>query len=133
MHRRVLVVDDSVLMRHLVARALQSDGWEVVGEASNGIEAAEKYRQFRPDAVTLDITMPECDGLKAVRMILDIDPKAKIVVVSALNQTKLIAEAIRAGVQGFVVKPFLPEHLCETLRETVEEPTFTVPSPLGEG
>jgi len=100
MHRRVLVVDDSVLMRHLVARALQSDGWEVVGEASNGIEAAEKYRQFRPDAVTLDITMPECDGLKAVRMILDIDPKAKIVVVSALNQTKLIAEAIRAGVQG---------------------------------
>jgi two-component system, chemotaxis family, chemotaxis protein CheY len=122
MRRRVLIVDDSILMRRLVTQALVDDGWEVAGEASNGIDAAEKYRQSWPDAVTLDITMPECSGLKAVQAILDIDPKAKVVVVSALNQTKLIAEAIRAGAQGFVVKPFLPEHLQEALRATMEEP-----------
>jgi len=120
MHRRVLIVDDSILMRRLVAQALQSDGWEVVGEASNGIEAAEKYQQFRPDAVTLDITMPECGGLKAVHAILDIDPKAKVVVVSALNQTKLISEAIRSGAQDFIAKPFLPEQLQQTLRACME-------------
>lgn len=123
MQRRVLIVDDSMLMRRLVKAALTSDGWEVVGEAANGSEAVEKYQQLSPDAVTLDITMPGCDGLYAIRTILDSDPNAKIVVVSALNQTKLIAQAIRAGVQGFVVKPFAAEHLQEALRLAVEEPT----------
>lgn len=123
MQRRVLIVDDSMLMRRLVATALVSDGWQVVGEAANGNEAVEKYQQLRPDAVTLDITMPGCDGLHAVQMLLEIDPNAKVVVVSALNQTKLIAQAVRAGVQGFVAKPFAPEHLQEALRIAVEEPT----------
>jgi two-component system, chemotaxis family, chemotaxis protein CheY len=123
MSQRVLIVDDSILMRRVVARVLTSDGWEVVGEASNGEEAAEKYRQCWPDAVTLDITMPGCDGLHAIRKILELDPKAKVVVVSALNQARLIAEAIRAGAQDFVAKPFLPEHLQKALRTSLEEPT----------
>ena len=121
MPRRVLIVDDSMLMRRLVKDALVSDGWEIAGEAANGMEAVEKYQQSWPDAVTLDITMPECNGLKAVRSILGIDPKAKIVVVSALNQNKLTAELIRAGARGFVVKPFLPEQLQDILRASVEE------------
>jgi two-component system, chemotaxis family, chemotaxis protein CheY len=122
MHQRVLIVDDSLLMRRLVARALVADGWEVVGEAGNGLEAAERYRELRPDAVTLDITMPGFDGLHAVQAIMEIDPKARIVVVSALNQAKLIAQAVRAGAQGFVAKPFQPEHLQEALRIVLEEP-----------
>jgi two-component system, chemotaxis family, chemotaxis protein CheY len=122
MHQRVLIADDSLLMRRLVARALVADGWEVVGEAGNGLEAAERYRELRPDAVTLDITMPGYDGLHAVQAIMEIDPKAKIVVVSALNQAKLIAQAVRAGAQGFVQKPFQPEHLQEALRIVLEEP-----------
>jgi two-component system, chemotaxis family, chemotaxis protein CheY len=123
MSRRVLIVDDSILMRRLVGQALVNDGWEVVGEASNGTEAAERYRQLMPDVVTLDITMPGCSGLEAVQAIIEFDPKAKVVVVSALNQTKLISEAIRAGAQGFVAKPFLPKHLQDAVRECMVEAT----------
>jgi two-component system, chemotaxis family, chemotaxis protein CheY len=121
MQQRVLIVDDSMLMRRLVATALVSAGWEVVGEAANGDDAVTKYQQLRPDAVTLDITMPGCDGLHAIQKLLEIDPNAKIVVVSALNQSKLVAQAVRAGVQGFVAKPFTPENLQEALRVAVEE------------
>jgi two-component system, chemotaxis family, chemotaxis protein CheY len=122
MQRRVLVVDDSMLMRRLVRDALVNDGWEIVGEAANGFEAVERFQQCRPDAVTLDISMPDCSGLTAVRTLLSIDPKARIVVVSALNQDKLTAELIHAGACAIVVKPFRPEHLQNTLRASVEEP-----------
>jgi two-component system, chemotaxis family, chemotaxis protein CheY len=125
MQRRVLIVDDSLLMRRLVRNALEPAGWAVVGEAADGFEAVEKYQQCQPDAVTLDITMPGCDGLSAVRSILEIDPKAKVVVVSALNQSKLIAQAIRDGALGYVAKPFLPEHLQEAVREVMDDPTAT--------
>jgi two-component system, chemotaxis family, chemotaxis protein CheY len=123
MQRRVLIVDDSMLMRQMVKRALALGEWEVVGEATNGHEAIEKYQQLLPDLVTLDITMPGCDGLEALKVIMGINPQAKVVVVSALDQTKLIAAAIRAGAHGFVVKPFSPEHLRDALRLGVEEPT----------
>ena len=95
MPRRVLIVDDSLLMRRLVGEALASDGWEIAGEAGNGTEAVEQYRQLRPDVVTLDISMPDCNGLQAVGAIIKVDP-AKIVVVSAVNQDRLTAELIRA-------------------------------------
>jgi two-component system, chemotaxis family, chemotaxis protein CheY len=126
---RALIVDDSLLMRRKVRDALEGDGWEVVGEAADGTEAAEKYRKVRPDAVTLDITMPGCSGLEAVGTILEIDPKAKVVVVSALNQTQLVTQAIRAGARGFVVKPFLPKHLQDALRACVEESPSPTPLP----
>jgi two-component system, chemotaxis family, chemotaxis protein CheY len=122
MPRRVLIVDDSMLMRRLVKETLVADGWEVVGEAANGDEAVERYQQLRPDAVTLDIVMPGTNGLQALKAILRIDPKARVVVVSALNQTKLISEAIRAGAEDFIAKPFMPEQLQDTLRSCLEEP-----------
>lgn len=120
MPRRVLIADDSILMRRMVKTTLVSDGWEVAAEASNGAEAVEQYQRSRPDAVTLDIIMPGCDGLSALRSILQIDPAAKVVVVSALNQTKLISQAIRAGAQDFIAKPFMPEQLQDTLRTCME-------------
>ena len=122
MPKRVLIVDDSILMRRMIADSLSGDDWEVVAEASDGNEAVQKYEETRPDAVTLDIVMPEADGIFALKKIIGIDPEAKVVVVSALNQTKLISEAIRAGAQDFIAKPFMPEQLQETLHHAVEEP-----------
>lgn len=116
---KVLIVDDSLLMRRMIAEALTADGWEVVGEAGDGAEAVAQYRRLRPDVVTLDIVMPHTDGIYALEHILAEDPQAKIVVVSALNQTKLIAEAIRKGAQDFIAKPFLPEQLQQTVNSCV--------------
>jgi len=118
--RRVLIVDDSPLMRRIGGDALASDGWEVAGEAADGRQAVEKFEQLRPDAVTLDIIMPDPNGMEALRSILRIDPTAKVVVVSALSQTKLISEAIRSGAQDFIAKPFLPEQLQQTMRACIE-------------
>jgi two-component system chemotaxis response regulator CheY len=115
MKKRVLICDDSMLMRKLVADTLVADGWTVAGEAANGREAVEMFEKLRPDAVTMDIVMPQHDGLYALPQILRIDPNAKVVVVSALAQTKMISEAIRAGAQDFIVKPFMPEQLQQTL------------------
>jgi two-component system chemotaxis response regulator CheY len=120
MSRRVLVADDSLMMRRMVSDTLVSDGWEIAGEAANGQEAAELYDKVRPDVVTLDIVMPGVDGMEALRRILHSDPNAKVIVVSALSQTKLISEAIRLGAQDFVAKPFLPEQLHHTMRACLE-------------
>ncbi len=120
MSKTVLVVDDSMLMRRMVRETLTFDGWVVVGEASNGEEAVEKYQQLRPDAVTLDIIMPGVTGIETLKTIRRMDPDARVVVVSALNQTKLISEAIRSGAQDFIAKPFLPEQLQETMRACVD-------------
>ena len=122
MSKRVLIVDDSILMRKMVADTLVDDGWEVVAEAANGQEAIDKYGEFQPDAVSLDIVMPGTDGLYALEHILQMDPDARVVVVSALNQTKLISDAIRKGAQDFIAKPFLPEHLQQTMAHCVEHP-----------
>lgn len=126
MTKRVLICDDSLLMRKLVADTLLADGWIVVGEASNGREAVEMYESLKPDAVTMDIVMPHYDGLFALPRILQNDPDAKVVVVSALAQTKMISEAIRAGAQDFIVKPFMPEQLQQTLSRCVELQTSAV-------
>ena len=120
MSRRVLVVDDSMLMRRMVKDTLRSDGWEIVGEASNGQEAVEQFEKLQPDIVTLDIIMPGTDGMGALEGILRSDPNAKVIVVSAVSQTRLISEAIRLGAQDFVAKPFLPEQLHQTLRACLE-------------
>ena len=119
MTKKVLIVDDSMLMRRMIAEALAADGWEIAGEAGNGEEAVEQYRELLPDVVTLDIVMPVTDGIYALEHILHEDPDAKIVVISALNQTKLISEAIRKGAQDFIAKPFLPEQLQQTVNNCV--------------
>ncbi len=121
MSKRVLVVDDSMLMRRMVGESLADDGWEIVGEAVDGQEAVEQYERFRPDAVTLDIVMPGTDGMYALEHILQLDPDANVVVVSALNQTKLISEAIRKGAQDFLAKPFLPEQLQQSMHSFLGE------------
>lgn len=111
----VLIVDDSVLMRRMIGETLMAAGWEVTGEAGDGREAVEKYLQLHPDAVTMDIVMPERNGIQALEEILQIDPTARVVVISALNQTRMISEAIRKGAHDFIAKPFLPEQLQNTM------------------
>ena len=121
MPKNVLVVDDSMLMRRMIASSLADAGWNVVGEAVDGEEAVQRYVETRPDVVTMDIVMPGTDGIYALTKILQLDPDAKVVVVSALNQTRLISEAIRKGAQDFLGKPFLPEQLQETVERAVGE------------
>ena len=102
---RVLVVDDAAFMRMMVKDILSKNGYEVVGEAENGLKAVEKFTELRPDLVTMDITMPEMDGISAVKAIKKIDPKAKIVMCSAMGQQAMVIEAIQAGARDFIVSP----------------------------
>lgn len=122
MSNRVLVVDDSMLMRKMICESLVDAGWEVAGEGRDGAEAIRLYDELRPDAVTMDIVMPGTDGIYALEKIMELDPEARVVVVSALNQTKLISQAIRKGAQDFIAKPFLPEQLQATLRNCLAVP-----------
>lgn len=122
MAHSVLIVDDSMLLRRMIAEVLEESGWTIAGEATNGDEAVRKYVELQPDVVTLDIVMPKVDGIHALEEIIEFDPKAKVVIVSALNQSKLISEAIRKGARDFIVKPFMPEQLQETVSLCIEEP-----------
>jgi two-component system chemotaxis response regulator CheY len=108
---RIMVVDDAAFMRKMLTDALAGGGHEIVGEAANGLEAVERYREVRPDVTTLDITMPEKDGLDALLEILAYDPSARIVMCSALGQESKVLEAIKSGAKDFVVKPFQPERV----------------------
>ena len=108
---RVLVVDDAAFMRKMVTDALTKGGHEVIGEASNGIEAVERYRELRPEVTTLDITMPEKDGLAALQEIIGLDPSARVIMCSALGQESKVLESIKIGAKDFIVKPFKPERV----------------------
>jgi len=112
---RVLVVDDAAFMRKMVGDALATGGHEVVGEAGNGVEAIERYRELKPDLMTLDITMPEKDGLSALAEIVAADPSARVVMCSALGQEAKVLEAIKLGAKDFVVKPFQPDRVIEAV------------------
>ena len=110
---RVLVVDDAAFMRKMVGDALAKGGHEVVGEAGNGVEAISQYQALKPDLVTLDITMPEKDGLAALGEIVAADPSARVVMCSALGQESKVLEAIKLGARDFVVKPFQADRVVE--------------------
>jgi two-component system chemotaxis response regulator CheY len=112
---RVLVVDDAAFMRKMVSDALSGGGHEVVGEAGNGIEAVQRYQELRPDVMTLDITMPEKDGLSALAEIISADPSAKVVMCSALGQESKVLESIKLGAKDFVVKPFQTERVLSAI------------------
>jgi two-component system, chemotaxis family, chemotaxis protein CheY len=112
---RVLVVDDAAFMRKMVSDALVKGGHEVVGEAGNGVEAIAQFQELRPDLMTLDITMPEKDGLSALADIMAADPSAKVVMCSALGQESKVLEAIKLGAKDFVVKPFQPDRVIEAV------------------
>jgi len=112
---RVLVVDDAAFMRKVLGDALASGGHEVVGEAANGAEAVDRFQQLRPELTTLDITMPEKDGLAALAEIMAIDPAARVVMCSALGQESKVLESIKLGAKDFVVKPFQPARVLDAI------------------
>jgi two-component system chemotaxis response regulator CheY len=112
---RVLVVDDAAFMRKMVSDAVCGGGHEVVGEAGNGAEAVQRYQELRPDVMTLDITMPEKDGLAALREIIAADPGAKVVMCSALGQESKVLESIKLGAKDFVVKPFQADRVLSAI------------------
>ena len=112
---RVLVVDDAAFMRKMVSDALTKGGHEVVGEAGNGLEAVSQFQALKPEVTTLDITMPEKDGLAALREIMALDPGARIIMCSALGQESKVLESIKAGARDFVVKPFQPDRVIEAV------------------
>lgn len=115
MSKRVLIVDDAVFMRMKLKDILEKHGYEVVAEAANGIEAMEKYKQEKPDLVTMDITMPDMDGITALKGIKEIDPDAKIIMCSAMGQQTMVMEAIQAGALDFIVKPFDTDRVIQSL------------------
>ena len=116
---RVLVVDDAAFMRKLLTDALTNGGHEVVGEAGDGVEAVARWQELRPELTTLDITMPEKDGLAALAEIMAIDPSAKIIMCSALGQEGKVLEAVKLGAKDFVVKPFQPPRVLEAVEKAL--------------
>ena len=112
---RVLIVDDAAFMRRMVSDALTKGGHEVVGEAGNGVEAVARYQELRPEVTTLDITMPEKDGLAALKEIIALDPAARVVMCSALGQESKVLESIKLGARDFVVKPFQADRVNEAV------------------
>ncbi|MCS7002875.1 MAG: response regulator [Dehalococcoidia bacterium] len=113
---KILIVDDAQFMRVRCAKLLTSNGYDVV-EAANGREAVEKYQQEKPACVLMDITMPEMDGLEALKAIREIDPNARIAMVTAMGQQGIVMDAIKAGAKDFVVKPFQPERVLAAVEK----------------
>jgi two-component system chemotaxis response regulator CheY len=119
MATKVLIVDDAAFMRMMIKDILSKNGYEIVGEAENGQKAVEKWTELRPDLTTMDITMPEMDGISAVKEIKKIDPGAKVIMCSAMGQQAMVIEAIQAGARDFIVKPFQPDRVLEAVRKAV--------------
>lgn len=116
---KVLIVDDAAFMRMMIKDILEKNGFEVVGEANNGIKAVELYKLEKPDVVTMDITMPDMDGIEAVKAIRAIDPAAKIIMCSAMGQQSMVMDAIKAGAKDFIVKPFQADRVLEAIKKVI--------------
>ncbi len=122
MSKRVLIVDDAIFMRSMLRDILAATGgMEIVGEAVNGIQAVEKYRELRPDLTTMDIVMPLRSGIEATREILRGDPRAVVVMCSALGQESLVMESLEAGASDFIVKPFRPDDVLAVMKKVLAE------------
>ena len=121
MKARVLIADDASFMRQMIREIIEPEGYEVVGEATNGMEAVALYLELQPDLVTMDIVMPKRSGIEAVRGILAEDPRAQVVMCSALGQETLVMEALQAGAKNFIVKPFKPDAVLSTLDRLLEK------------
>ncbi|HHY05110.1 MAG TPA: response regulator [Thermoanaerobacterales bacterium] len=116
----ILIVDDAAFMRMMIKDILTKNGHQVTGEAENGAIAVDKYKELKPDLVIMDITMPEMDGIEAVKNIKSIDPSSKIIMCSAMGQQAMVIEAIQAGAKDFVVKPFQPERVIEAVNKALK-------------
>jgi len=115
--KSILVIDDTAFMRTTLRRMLEENGFFVAGEAENGEQAVEKYKELKPDLVTMDITMPVKNGIDATKEIMEYDPEARIVVVSAMGQKSVVIDALNAGAKDFIVKPFRPDRVIEALQK----------------
>ncbi|MER1955583.1 MAG: response regulator [Desemzia incerta] len=120
MTKRVLIVDDAAFMRMKLKDILEKNGYSVVAEAENGVDAIEKYKAENPDIVTMDITMPEMDGVDALKGIKAFDPSAKVVMCSAMGQQSMVMDAIRAGAMDFIVKPFDTGRVIQALDKVTQ-------------
>ncbi|MFZ2958685.1 MAG: response regulator [Candidatus Ozemobacteraceae bacterium] len=119
MAKRIMIVDDAAVMRVVLKQLLCKNGYEIAVEAASGADAVEKYPLVKPDLVTMDITMPDMDGITAVREILKIDPQAKIIMCSAIGTMEGVKAAIMAGAKNFLVKPLQPEKVLATIRQVL--------------
>jgi two-component system chemotaxis response regulator CheY len=118
---RILVADDASFMRQMIREIIESEGHEVIAEASDGVEAVEAYKQHHPDLVMMDIVMPRRSGIDAVKGLVQMDPNACVVMCSALGQESLVTEALQAGAKDFIVKPFKQELVASTIRKVLEK------------
>ena len=119
MAKRILIVDDAAFMRMMIKNIISKNGYEVVGEAENGQVAVELYKQHKPDLVTMDITMPEMNGIEGVKAIRSIDPSANIIMCSAMGQQAMVMEAIQAGAKDFIVKPFQQDRILQAMERVL--------------
>ena len=119
MAKNILIVDDAAFMRMMIKDILTKNGYNVVGEAENGAKAIEKYGELKPDLVLMDITMPEVDGIAALKKIKGADPNALIIMCSAMGQQAMVIESIQAGAKDFIVKPFQPDRVIEAVKKVV--------------
>ncbi len=119
MGKRILICDDAAFMRMMIKDILSKNGYEVVGEAENGAVAVEKYKELKPDLVLMDITMPEMDGIQALKGIKELDAGASVIMCSAMGQQAMVIESIQAGAKDFIVKPFQPDRVLEAVKKVV--------------
>ncbi len=115
----ILIVDDAAFMRMMIKDILSKNNYQIAGEAANGIEAIERYKELKPDLVTMDITMPEKDGIEAVKEIKKIDPNAKVIMCSAMGQQSMVIDAIQSGAKDFIVKPFQADRVLEAIKKVL--------------
>lgn len=115
MAKRILITDDALFMRVTLKNILTKNGYEVVGEATNGAESVDLYDRLKPDVVTMDISMPEMDGISALRLIRANDPNARVVMCTAMGQKDMVVQAIQAGAKDFIIKPFQPERVLDAI------------------
>ncbi|WP_040980131.1 response regulator [Oceanobacillus jeddahense] len=119
MSKKILIIDDAAFMRMMIKDILTKNDFEVVAEAQDGNEAVEKYKEHQPDLVTMDITMPEKDGLAALKEILQVNPDAKVIMCSAMGQQAMVIDAIQAGAKDFIVKPFQADRVIEAIQKAL--------------
>ena len=119
MAKNILICDDAAFMRMMIKDILTKNGYTVAGEAENGAKAVEKYTELKPDLVLMDITMPEMDGIQALKKIRELDPKASVIMCSAMGQQAMVIESIQSGAKDFIVKPFQADRVLEAVRKGV--------------
>ena len=119
MAKNILICDDAAFMRMMIKAILTKNGYAVVGEAENGIKAVEKYNETKPDLVLMDITMPEMDGIQALKKIKEGDPGAMVIMCSAMGQQAMVIESIQSGAKDFIVKPFQADRVLEAVKKVV--------------